>query len=297
MGGTSTDVCLIEDLKVPVTGEQHIAHYANRTPQIEINAVGAGGGSIAWLDAGDVLMVGPRSAGAVPGPACYGRGGTAPTVTDANLVLNRLSEDGALAGGEIPLDRELAWLPSRPRRNPSGLIPYVSPMASCIAVVRMVSAIKQISVANGHDPRDFVLLPYGGAGPMHASAIADELEINRILVPVGPGNFAAFGSLISDIRREYARTQTMLLGEAAWELVAATFAPMEVQARKDLAEEGIGAGNIELQHMLGMRYLGQSWELPVALPPDAASTEAVIRAFAEVHHKRFGHRSGGPSRS
>ena len=195
MGGTSTDVCLIEDLKVPVTASRSIAHYANRTPQIEINAVGAGGGSIAWLDAGDMLMVGPQSAGAVPGPACYGRGGTEPTVTDANLVLNRLSAGGALAAGQIPLDRELALAALATLGQSIGLDPVrLADGIVRIAVVRMVSAIKQISIANGHDPRDFVLLPYGGAGPMHAAAIADELEINRILVPVGPGNFAAFGS-------------------------------------------------------------------------------------------------------
>ena len=294
MGGTSTDVCLIEDLKVPVTSEQRISHYANRTPQIEINAVGAGGGSIAWLDAGDMLMVGPQSAGAAPGPACYGRGGTEPTVTDANLALNRLASGGALAAGKIPLDRTLAMAALTTLGKSVGLDPVrLADGIVRIAVVRMVSAIKQISIANGHDPRDFVLLPYGGAGPMHAAAIAEELEIQRILVPVGPGNFAAFGSLISDIRRDYARTQTILLDTAAWEQVAATFARMEAEAIEDLATEGVSAKNIELRRSLGMRYLGQSWELPVTLPPGAASTEEIVQAFAEVHDKRFGHRSGG----
>ena len=294
MGGTSTDVCLIEDLRVPVTSEQRIAEYANRTPQIEINAVGAGGGSIAWLDAGDVLMVGPQSAGAAPGPACYGRGGAEPTVTDANLVLNRLATGGALAAGKIPLDRELALAALAPLGTSIGLDPVkLADGIVRIAVVRMVSAIKQISIANGHDPRDFVLLPYGGAGPMHAAAIADELDINRILVPVGPGNFAAFGSLISDIRRDYARTQTLLLDDDAWPLVSAMFERMEAEAVGDLAREGVQAGDIELRRSLGMRYLGQSWELPVSLPPDATSTGDIIQAFAEVHDKRFGHRSGG----
>lgn len=294
MGGTSTDVCLIENLAVPVTNEQRIAHYANRTPQIEINAVGAGGGSIAWLDAGDMLMVGPQSAGAAPGPACYGRGGTEPTVTDANLVLNRLASGGALAAGQIPLNRDLAMAALAKLGKSIGLEPLqLADGIVRIAVVRMVSAIKQISIANGHDPRDFVLLPYGGAGPMHAAAIADELEIDRILVPVGPGNFAAFGSLISDIRRDYARTQTMALDTAAADLVAATFARMEAQACKDLVDEGVATEDIVLQRTLGMRYLGQSWELPVALPPDVTSSEAIIKAFAEVHDKRFGHRSGG----
>ena len=224
MGGTSTDVCLIEALKVPVTSEQMISHYANRTPQIEINSVGAGGGSIAWLDAGDILMVGPHSAGAIPGPVSYGRGGTEVTVTDANLALNRLSPAAPLGSGHIPLDQTLALtaLEQLGRRIGLDALALADGIVR-IAVARMVSAIKQISIANGHDPRDFVLLAYGGAGPMHAAAIADELEVSRILVPIGPGNFAAFGALISDIRFDYARTRTMQLDDSAVGEIGETF--------------------------------------------------------------------------
>ena len=307
MGGTSTDVCLIEALKVPVTGEQKISHYANRTPQIEINSVGAGGGSIAWVDAGDTLMVGPQSAGATPGPACYGRGGTQATVTDANLALNRLSAGSPLGSGHIPLDRTLALeaLEGLGRRVGLKAVSLADGIVR-IAVARMVSAIKQISIANGHDPREFVLLPYGGAGPMHAAAIADELEIGRILVPVGPGNFAAFGSLISDIRLDYARTRTMQLDDRAEEDIAAIFSSMEQEARDNLRSEGVAEAQVEINRALGMRYLGQSWELVVDLPdaPDntgasAASgkaigpVERILAAFADVHDRRFGHRSGG----
>ena len=240
MGGTSTDVCLIEALKVPVTSEQKISHYANRTPQIEINSVGAGGGSIAWVDAGDILMVGPQSAGATPGPACYGRGGTEATVTDANLVLNRLSAGVAAGSGQIPLDRTLALeaLEGLGRRVGLEAVSLADGIVR-IAVARMVSAIKQISIANGHDPRDFVLLPYGGAGPMHAAAIADELEIGRILVPVGPGNFAAFGSLISDIRRDYARTRTMQLDDRGRGGDRGNLLQHGAEARDDLRAEGV----------------------------------------------------------
>ena len=162
MGGTSTDVCLIEDLRIPVTNEQRIGDYANRTPQIEIDAVGAGGGSIAWLDDGDILKVGPQSAGADPGPACYGRGGTQPTVTDANLVLNRLAGGGKLAG-KIGMDPALAQQAVGALGAKVGL--DARTMAEGIiriAVANMVSAIKQISISNGYDPRDFVLLPYHG---------------------------------------------------------------------------------------------------------------------------------------
>ena len=301
MGGTSTDVCLIERLKVPVTSEQKISHYSNRTPQIEINSVGAGGGSIAWLDAGDILMVGPQSAGAHPGPACYGRGGTEVTVTDANLVLNRLAA-GPRASGHLSLDAALAFgaIEKLGRRVGLETLALANGIVR-IAVARMVSAIKQISIANGHDPRDFVLLPYGGAGPMHAAAVAEELEIDRVLVPIGPGNFAAFGALISDIRFDFTRTRTMQLNDMAAGDVAATFASMELEARDQLRADGVPDARIEIGRALGMRYLGQSWELIVDLPSDAVaggagktfSIKRITEAFADVHDRRFGHRSGG----
>jgi N-methylhydantoinase A len=162
-----------------------------------------------------------------------------------------------------------------------------------IAVARMVSAIKQISIANGHDPRDFVLLPYGGAGPMHAAAIADELEMRRILVPVGPGNFAAFGSLISDLRRDYARTRTAILTGTGWDSVDTMFREIEAGAWHDLLAEGVAQDRIVLRRSAGMRYLGQSWELLVDFPDDLSSVAEMEAAFAAVHDRRFGHRSGG----
>ena len=292
MGGTSTDVCLIEDLRIPVTNEQRIGEYANRTPQIEINAVGAGGGSVAWLDDGDILKVGPRSAGADPGPACYGRGGTEPTVTDANLVLGRLAAGGRLAG-QIEMNIDLACAAVDVPGKRAGL--NTRAMAEGIiriAVANMVSAIKQISIANGHDPRDFVLLPYGGAGPMHAAAIAEELEMTRVLVPVGPGNFAAFGSLISDVRRDHARTRVTNLADADFAFVDETFRDIEDRARAELLTEGVAKDRIILRRSAGMRYVGQSWELLVDLPDSARSTKAMAASFAEVHDRRFGHRGG-----
>jgi N-methylhydantoinase A len=293
MGGTSTDVCLIEQLRIPVTDQQRIGDYANRTPQIEINAVGAGGGSIAWLAPGNILMVGPQSAGADPGPACYRKGGTEPTVTDANLVLNRLSPDAPLAG-RIALDLGLATAAVTRLGERVGLdAATLAGGIIRIAVARMVSAIKEISIADGYDPRDFSLLAYGGAGPMHATAIADELEMTRVLVPVGPGNFAAFGSLISDLRRDYARTRTINLATAAWAELDAVFAEIEAQARRDLLAEGVPTERIVLSRAAGMRYLGQSWELHVELPAAIVSVAGMQAAFADVHDRRFGHRSSG----
>ncbi|MFQ5830427.1 MAG: hydantoinase/oxoprolinase family protein [Candidatus Methylomirabilia bacterium] len=292
MGGTSTDVCLIERLEVPVTTEQYIAEYPNRTPQIEIKSVGAGGGSLAWLDAGGVLKVGPRSAGADPGPACYGRGGREPTVTDANLLLHRLNPRARLAG-EIALDEELArqamWqLNERLRgldedRLAEGIIR--------IAVARMVSAIKEISIAKGYDPRDFVLLAYGGAGPMHAALIADELEIPRVLVPPSPGNFSAFGSLVLDLRRDYIRTRLLETRRAPFSDVAGTFADMEEEGRAALLEEGISPNDIVTRRVLGMRYVGQSWELLVRVPDALDSMTALEEVFHRAHERRYGHSS------
>jgi N-methylhydantoinase A len=225
------------------------------------------------------------------------------TVTDANLALNRLSPDAPLGSGHIPLDQTLAVtaLTQLARRVGLDALALADGVVR-IAVARMVSAIKQISIANGHDPRDFVLLAYGGAGPMHAAAIADELEISRILVPLGPGNFAAFGALISDIRLDYARTRTMQLDDRAVGEIAATFSDMEQEARDNLRAEGVADTQAEISRALGMRYLGQSWELVVDLPDtldDAGAgagpgwSERLIALFAEVHDRRFGHRSGG----
>ena len=296
MGGTSTDVCLIEGLTVPVTDQQFIGGYANRTPQIAINAVGAGGGSIAWIDRGNILMVGPQSAGAAPGPACYGKGGTEATVTDANLLLNRLSDENRLAG-EIALDKKRSL---DAISNLGGKLGGMDPNTLAegilhIAVVRMVSAIKHISVANGHDPRDFTLVAFGGAGPMHASAIADELEMTRVLVPVGPGNFCAFGALISDIRRDHVLTRTIQVKNSSWDEIEGVFSQLEADAKKALVSEGIAAHTIEMRRTIGMRYLGQSWELQVDVPKGMKDCTALEEAFSAVHLKRFGHTASDPT--
>ena len=295
MGGTSTDVCLIENLTVPVTDQQFIGGYANRTPQIAITTVGAGGGSVAWIDSGDILTVGPRSAGADPGPACYGRGGTEPTVTDANLLLQRLNPSHRLAGG-IKLDenRSLAAL-SALGTSLSDIDPHhLAEGIVRIAVVRMVSAIKQISVANGHDPRDFTLVAFGGAGPMHAAAIAEELEMASIVIPLAPGNFCAFGSLVSDIRRDVALTNTTIISNVDFAEIDRQFKVIEASACAELEAEAVDRKVIHTKRMLGMRYLGQSWELLVELAPDVTDLAQIQKAFASAHEKRFGHTANDP---
>jgi N-methylhydantoinase A len=290
MGGTSTDVCLIEGLQPALTTEQHIAGLPNRTPQIDINSIGAGGGSVAWLDAAGALRVGPQSAGADPGPACYGRGGTDATITDANVVLGRVGTDVPLAG-EVRLDAGAAH---RAFTALLGRVPGVADEAALadgvvrIAVAKMVSAIKEISIARGHDPRDFSLVAYGGAGPMHAAFLADELEMPRVIVPPAPGNFSAFGSLISDLRRDYVRSRLVRTRTGSYADVEQTFGELERQARQDLAAEGVAPDAITLVRTLGMRYVGQSWELVVRWPEER-SLAALETAFNETHERRYGH--------
>lgn len=295
MGGTSTDVCLVEDLEPTLTTEQHIAGLPNRLPQIEINSIGAGGGSVAWLDAGGALRVGPRSAGADPGPACYAHGGTEPTITDANLILHRIPGDVPLAG-EVALDEDLA---RQAMRTLLGRVPGLADEAALaegvvrIAVARMVGAIKEISIAKGHDPRDFVLVAYGGAGPMHAAFIAEELEMPRVIVPTAPGNFSAFGSLISDLRRDYVRTRLVHTRRGTLAEVEQVFAELEREARADLGDEGIPSERISVVRTLGMRYVGQSWELIVRVGASLDSMAGLEAAFHEAHERRYGHASDG----
>lgn len=295
MGGTSTDVCLLENLVVPVTNEQFISDYPNRTPQIEINSVGAGGGSIAWIDSGPILKVGPQSAGAQPGPACYGRGGVEPTVTDANLLLHRL-KPGTTLGGSVVLDEALARKAVERVANALGNIgPYeLAEGIIRIAVARMVSAIKEISIGQGFDPRDFALLAYGGAGPMHATLIAEELEIPTVVVPPNPGNFSAYGAILSDVRHDHVRTQRVPLSNGALQTVEAVFSEMEEKGRAEFAAEKIGAKRIKTRRACGMRYAGQSWELIVDLPESAKSTDDIAAAFHRAHEQRYGHSSADP---
>lgn len=290
MGGTSTDVCLVNEFAVPMTTEGKIATFPNKIPQIEINSVGAGGGSIAWIDAGKFLSVGPRSAGAVPGPACYGRGGTEPTVTDANLLLGRLNPKAPL-GGEIPLDPGLA-------REAVGRLsqhfPGIDPISMAegvvrLAVAKMTGAIKEVSMMRGHDPRDFVLFAYGGAGPMHAALIARELGIGRILVPPFPGNFSAFGLLVADVRHDYVRTRLLNTKDIALEDLKAVFAVMREEARAQLRAEGFAEESIRFELHLDMRYVGQAFELRIPFEEHFASMADVESAFYAAHERRFAH--------
>ncbi len=282
MGGTSCDVCVVEDGAVRRTDSRQIDGRTIQLPMVDVHTVGAGGGSIGWRDAGGALRVGPRSAGAVPGPACYGHGGTEPTVTDANLVLGKLAADSTLAGG-VALDLDAARAAVGSLAGSLGM----DEMETAEGILRvanqeMVRALRVVTVERGVDPRRFALLPFGGAGPMHAAAIAAELEIERILCPRAGGVLSALGLCASDRRRDTTRT-VMLAGEDfSAERVAAEVD--ELIARLD---GELDAGEPEVVYEL--RYAGQAFELPV--PGDARPDPADLAArFEREHERRYGHR-------
>jgi N-methylhydantoinase A len=282
MGGTSCDVCVVEDGEVRRTDSRRIGGRVIQLPMVDVHTVGAGGGSIGWRDPGGALRVGPRSAGAEPGPACYGRGGREPTVTDANLLLGRLAPDSTLAGG-VALDLEAA------RRAIGGLAASLGlgELDTAEGIVRvanqeMVRALRVVTVERGIDPRRFSLLPFGGAGPMHAAAIAAELGIGRVLCPRAGGVLSALGLCASDRRRDTART--VMLGGAA--LNAARIA-----AEVDELVAGLEGDldDAEPEVVYEMRYAGQAFELPVPGTPRPDPDDLVSR-FERLHEDRYGHR-------
>ncbi len=282
MGGTSCDVCVVEDGRVRRTDSREIGGRVIQLPMVDVHTVGAGGGSIAWRDSGGALRVGPRSAGAEPGPACYGRGGTEPTVTDANLALGYLGAESSLAGGveldadaaEEAIARLAAELELDRLEAAEGIVR--------IANQEMVRALRVVTVERGIDPRRFALMPFGGAGPMHAAAIAAELGIERILCPRAGGVLSALGLLASERRRDTART-VMLSGDALEaERIAAA-----VSELRDRLGEGLEDARAEVVYEL--RYRGQAFELPVEAGTDPHPDE-LVKGFADEHERRYGYR-------
>src|SRR5215211_7370080 len=282
MGGTSCDVSVVENGRVRRTDSREIEGRVLQLPMVDVHTVGAGGGSIGWRDAGGALRVGPRSAGAEPGPACYGRGGDEPAVTDANLLLGYLAEDSTLAGG-IALDVDAARAAMRRLGEELGLgeLETAEGMVR-VANQEMIRALRVVTVERGVDPRDFALMPFGGAGPMHAAALAGELEIGRILCPRASGVLSALGLIASDRRRDTART-VMLSGA---ELTAERIAAELEELRRSL---GAGLEGAAAEATFEMRYRGQAFELPVpgALRPDPSE---LAEGFAAEHERRYGYR-------
>ncbi|MCB1741657.1 MAG: hydantoinase/oxoprolinase family protein, partial [Gammaproteobacteria bacterium] len=291
--GTSTDVCLIRGGRVALAFEGQIAGLPNRAPQIELNTVGAGGGSIAWLDAGGFLNVGPRSAGAVPGPACYGRGGTEPTVTDANVVLGRF-RPGTPLGGEIEIDSAAAERAVAALAERLGLSTQATAEGIVrIAVTRMTGAIKEISVMRGLDPRDFTLFAFGGAGPLHAALIAAELGMREVIVPPLCGAFSALGLLHADQRRDVSRTRLLPLHGERLETLRTILKPMREVAAAELELEGVDPQRIRFECSVDMRYVGQAFELNTPLDDGIEDIEQLIERFHDLYEQRYSHTDRG----
>jgi N-methylhydantoinase A len=289
MGGTSFDVSVVHDGEAAFARDSEMGGLALATPMLDIHTVGAGGGSIGWIDAGHALRVGPHSACALPGPACYGRGGTEPTVTDANLALGRLAAT-SLLGGDMSLDIEAARRAIHDHlAAPLGMsIEHAAEGMIRVVNATMTAAIRKLTVERGHDPRDFVLCPFGGAGPLHGADLAAEMNIKQCVVPLAPGVNSAIGLLMSNLREDRTRTHVVPLdGEHLGE-VAALFDELASEATQRMT---LKAGRI--RRTLGMRYLGQRYEIPVPVADGKLNVETIARDFHAAHEKMYGYQRPG----
>ena len=297
MGGTTAKASLIKNFHPEVTSSYYVGGYVTGHPMmlpvVDIVEVGNGGGSIAWIDPAGGLKVGPQSAGAAPGPACYGQGGGEPTVTDANLIVGRIDPEYFLGSG-IRLQREKAVEAITAKiAKPLGLsLEEASLGILTIANFNMSLAVRAVSVEKGYDPRDCVLVPSGGGGALHAMAIAKELSVPRVIIPPMPAYFSAFGMLVADLKHDYVQTFVRELSETTGTELADAFAALEKSAIETLTEEGAGKQQIDLRRFLDMRYRGQEYTLPVPLTEDLRTITdfGAIRArFDQLHQERYGH--------
>lgn len=289
-GGTSTDVSLIQDGMPAFATARLVADYPVRTPMVDVHVIGAGGGSIAWLDDAGALKVGPHSAGADPGPVAYGRGGTAPTLTDANIVLHRL-DPVALLGGRMAVDEAAARRAIETEiARPLGLSVEAAALGMIhIAVANMSRAIRSVSTEKGHDVGAFALFPYGGAGPLHAVPVAMECGITRVLVPVEPGTLCARGILLSDVSLDLVRSEIMPATEAGWPRAAAHLAAMEDAGRTWLDAEHIAPDRRRFDRVIEARYKGQNHEVQVRLSDGPPARTDFLDGFAAAHRREYGY--------
>jgi len=297
MGGTTAKCTLIDNGEIEVTDIYYVGGYERgfpvQVPVVDIVEVGAGGGSIAYLDESRSLKVGPRSAGSEPGPVCYGRGGTEPTVTDANAALGRLAPSGLL-GGKMALDADAAMRAIETRIAKELDLSDVEAASGIIrlAVVTMAAAVRRISIERGHDPRDFVLVVSGGAGPLHASAIARELSIPTVLVPPLPGHFSAWGMLLADIRFDVARTLVSTLDQVDSGQIETLFGEMEQEAGQRIREAAPSLTEISYSRFIDVRYVGQEHTVRTPAPADFGAAEAkddLKASFNRAYSQRYGH--------
>jgi len=290
VGGTSADVCLTRGGRPEVTSEGRVGDFPMELPMLDIHTIGAGGGSLAWVTGAGALAVGPRSAGAEPGPACYGQGGTEPTVTDANLVLGRLP--ARLLGGALALDVRLARQAIEAKiARPLGL-DVIEAAAGMIAIVNnaMAGAIRTVSIARGLDPRDYALVAFGGAGPLQAVAVAEELGIRTVIVPPRPGVLSTEGLLRTNLRNDYVQTCTQSGPHFDLPRLNAILAELEQRAHADLEAEGVPPAHRALQRGADLRYRHQGHELSVDAPAGALTAAAltrIVEAFHDEHRRLY----------
>ena len=286
MGGTSADTALIRGGRADLVHEREVAGFPIRLPQVDVATVGAGGGSVAWFDRDGLLKAGPLSAGAEPGPACYGRGGREPTVTDANLLLGRIAPRGLL-DGEMALDEDLARTAFEPAAARLGLsVERTAQGVLDIVVANMVRAIRTVSTERGHDPRGCTLVAFGGAGPLHARKVAAGVGVTEILVPHAPGIICAQGLLVADRREDFTSGERIPVAEGGLERLAGTVARLEAEAEAWFAAEDPGERSTELS--LDMRHVGQNFELGVPMPDGLADLHG---RFLEAHERAYGFRN------
>lgn len=297
MGGTSTDVCLVVDGMPSVSPETEIDGMPIRTPVLDIVTVGAGGGSLVWLDDGGMLRVGPRSSGATPGPACYGRGGDQPTVTDAHLIRGTIRAD-AFLGGTMALDVEKAHKAFEGVARRLGVSVRDSAAAAVrLTVANIVRAVQLVSTERGRDPRDYALLPFGGAGPLLAAEIAEELGCREIIVPPNPGVISAFGLLASDHLRVASVTRRMPLSAEAPAMLREEFAGFRARAENEFRSLGLD-GMLAFELTAEMRFVGQAFEIPVEIDPArlAGLQSSDLADQFNVAHRRIYYHGGEPGR-
>ncbi|MDQ8728269.1 hydantoinase/oxoprolinase family protein [Bradyrhizobium sp. LHD-71] len=291
MGGTSTDVALLNDGTCKLASEATVHGYPIKAPMLDIHTVGAGGGSIAYIDAGGLLKVGPRSCGADPGPVCYGRGNKEPATTDANVVLQTLNPEYLLAG-RMKVDQGLAKqaIGRLAQRLGLGLMETAQGIIS-VVTANMARAIRVISVQRGYDPRDYTMLAFGGAGPLHAARLALELDMKRVLIPRNPGILCAMGLLLTDLRADFAATKLLPATNASVDDVVSAFKGLTERAGEWFVHEKVAPADRRLSRTADMRYAGQNYELAVPLPEGpvtAVTIAALADGFAEAHRQRYG---------
>ncbi len=293
MGGTSADISLIEDGKSQLSSERLVEGYPARIPMIDIITIGAGGGSIAYIDDGGALKVGPESAGARPGPACYGVGGTKPTVTDANIVLGKLNQEKIL-GGRFKVHTDLAQQAIQEHICEKADLSMIQAANGIISVINssMMRAVRLVSVERGYDIREFTLMAFGGAGPLHSCEIARELGINTVIIPPSPGTLCSLGLLMADVKFDLSRSNIMIAENKNIDEINEVFNSMKDEGREMLIREGVAAEKRSYQRFIDARYEFQNYEISIELP-DCPMTEAVlaqaIKDFHKEHEKNYGY--------